>query len=116
MNLVSVTEDQAVTHRFNDESFMEDKSESDDSLSFSSCSIEEDLLFLPDKEPCRPIPQTYDWVKDLTMKNDEVAPVQCFRYVCTDKKIMFLIINLSLMNRLLCLIVGTIWQLELKLK
>lgn len=61
---------------------MEDSSDSDDSLSFTSCTVEEDLLFPPDKIPCRPIPQTYDWVKDLTCKNDEIAPVQCFRYVC----------------------------------
>lgn len=60
---------------------MEVESESDDSLYFTSCPIEEDLLFPPDKNPCRPIPQTYDWVKDLTLKNVEVAPVQCFRYV-----------------------------------
>lgn len=56
--------------------------ESDDSsLSFTSCPIEEDTLFPPDKKPCRPIPQTYDWVKDLTQNNYDVAPVQCFRYV-----------------------------------
>ncbi|XP_001946049.2 polycomb protein Sfmbt isoform X1 [Acyrthosiphon pisum] len=59
---------------------MEDESESDDSLSFTTYPIEEDLLFPPDKKPCRPIPQTYDWVKDLTNKNDDVVPVQCFRY------------------------------------
>lgn len=56
--------------------------ESDDSLSFNTCPIEEDVEFPPDKMPCRPISQTYDWVKYLTFKNDEVAPVQCFRYVC----------------------------------
>lgn len=61
---------------------MEIESESDDSLSFTSCPIEEDLLFPPDKKPCRPIPQSYDWVKDLASKDYEVAPVQCFRYVC----------------------------------
>lgn len=85
------------------------ESESDDSLSFTSCPIEEDDLFPPDKMPCRPIPQTYDWVKNLTLKNDEVAPVQCFRYVC------FVCINLysfknsfekNFMYRLLCPIVG----------
>lgn len=61
---------------------MEDDSESDDSLSFTTYPIEEDSLFPPDKKPCRPIPQTYDWVKDLTDKNNYVVPVQCFRYVC----------------------------------
>lgn len=61
---------------------MGSESESDDSLSFTTYPIEEDLLFPPDKKPCRPIPQTYDWVNDLTDKNDDVVPVQCFRYVC----------------------------------
>lgn len=61
---------------------VEDESESDDSLSFTTYPTEEDLLFPPDKKPCRPIPQTYDWVKDLTNKNYDVVPVQCFRYVC----------------------------------
>jgi len=60
---------------------MEDESESDDSLSFTTYPTEEDLLFPPDKKPCRPIPQTYDWVKDLTNKNYDVVPVHCFRYV-----------------------------------
>uniref|UniRef100_A0A2S2QRS8 Polycomb protein Sfmbt n=1 Tax=Sipha flava TaxID=143950 RepID=A0A2S2QRS8_9HEMI len=58
----------------------ESESESEDSLSFTSYPIEEDLLFPPDKIPCRPIPQTYDWVNDLIHQNYEVAPVQCFRY------------------------------------
>lgn len=64
---------------------MEEVSDSDDSLSFTSCPIEEDSLFPPDKIPCRPIPHTYDWVKDLNKKNTEVAPVQCFHYVCIVK-------------------------------
>lgn len=85
MNLISVTEDQALTHRVKEESIIGENYESDDSLSFTTCPIEEDLLFPPDKAPCRPIPQTYDWVKDLSKKNDDVAPVQCFRYVCIDK-------------------------------
>lgn len=86
MNLVSVTEDQGLlTPTLKEENIVEEKYESDDSLSFTSCPIEEDLLFPHDKAPCKPIPQTYDWVKDLTKNNYEVAPVQCFRYVCIDK-------------------------------
>lgn len=70
--------DEDITHQI-----MEAESESDDSLYFTSCPIEEDLLFPLDKKPCRPIPQTYDWIKDLAVNNFEVAPVQCFRYVST---------------------------------
>lgn len=64
---------------------MEDESDDDDSICFTSYPIEEDLLFPPDKKPCRVLHQTYDWVKDLAHKNDDIAPVQCFRYVCIDK-------------------------------
>lgn len=78
--LVPITKYQTITHQVKEE-----ESESDESLSFTSCTIEEDLLFSSDKMLCPPIPQTYDWVKDLTQKNYEVAPVQCFRYVCNVK-------------------------------
>lgn len=75
-NYVPVTKNQTIAQQI-----MEEESESDDSLSFTSCPIEEDSLFPPDKRPCRPIPQTYDWVKDLSQNNYDVAPVQCFKYV-----------------------------------
>lgn len=78
--LIPVPKSEVKTHQI-----MEDESESDDSLSFTSYPIEEELLFPPDKKPCRPIPQTYDWVKDLSDNNDDVVPVQCFRYVCYNK-------------------------------
>lgn len=76
--LVPIAKDQTITHQVNEKEF-----NSDESLSFTLCTVDEDLLFSADKMPCRPILQTYDWVKDLTQKNYEVAPVQCFRYVCS---------------------------------
>lgn len=55
--------------------------ESDESVSFTMYPIEEETLFPPDRKPCRPVPQTYDWANDLDQKKDEFAPVPCFHYV-----------------------------------
>lgn len=103
---VPITKNQTIAQEI-----MEEESESDDSLSFTSCPIEEDSLFPPDKIPCRPIPQTYDWVKDLSQNNYDVAPVQCFRYVriieIITYKNNFEVIK-NFVTRLPCLIVGMI--------
>lgn len=64
---------------------VEDESESDESVSFTMYPIEEDTLFPPDRKPCRPVPQTYDWTNDLDYKKDKFAPVPCFHYVCIVK-------------------------------
>ncbi|VVC42005.1 Hypothetical protein CINCED_3A016132 [Cinara cedri] len=59
---------------------VEHESESDESVSFNIYPIDEDALFPPDRKPCRPVPQTYDWADDLDHKKDEFASVQCFHY------------------------------------
>ncbi|XP_050427168.1 polycomb protein Sfmbt-like isoform X2 [Adelges cooleyi] len=70
-----IAKEQSVAQQKTDE-----ESNDDESVSYVMYPTDDDALFPPDKRPCRPVQQSYNWVKDLTTKNYQVAPVHCFRY------------------------------------
>ncbi|XP_050521898.1 polycomb protein Sfmbt-like [Daktulosphaira vitifoliae] len=57
-----------------------DKESDDESISFVTYPTDDDLLYPPDKRPCQPLQQTYDWIKALNCSSFQAAPVHCFPY------------------------------------